>query len=239
MVQSIAVNIYNYWIKAENAPLQNPIVLRTPTFQRFKFTVQPLRGALTPQKVGLTYCWMLFSIVNPGGRWPGQVTGNIIERNNQQRITIGKITIDHDPSGVAPPPASVIRREMRWARCFIKVLQAPVIHYPTERVTEDPRFNPGSEDSRKISFTCNSEGLADRLDLFIYRAAIIQQLKWVEFMRSLLTWSTTVATVSDYRRRQFVVRGKLVAEISVYMQPGVGDAEPDGSSISNAPTAEA
>ncbi|KAL9009136.1 MAG: hypothetical protein Q9173_005812 [Seirophora scorigena] len=239
LVQSIAVNIYNYWINTENAPLQGPIVVRTPTFRRFKFTVQPLGAALTPQKTGLTYCWMLFSIVNPGGRWPGHVTGNIIEGNNQQRITIGKINVDNDPGAVAPAPASVVRREMRWARCFTKVLQAPIIHYPTERVTDDPRFNPGPEASRKISFSCDSEGLADRLDLFIYRAAITQQLKWVEFVRNLLAWNIRVATLQDYSRRQFMVRGRLVAEISVYMQPGVGDAEPDGSSTAKVPTAEA
>ncbi|KAL8654098.1 MAG: hypothetical protein Q9210_001726 [Variospora velana] len=254
------MNIYYPWRDLVNQPLTTETVLRPQPFPQFKFTTRPSlkQGtALTPQKVGLAYCWMLFTLLRID-RWPGHVWGVIFEGNNQQRIDVGSVRVDNDPNvaeqatagpgATLPAPADPgadstgglsawFRFEQRWARCFLTSLQLPIVHYPQHLVTNDPAFapKPGIQTHR---FPCRSPGLADRLDLFIYPAAYAgspQQLTWDGMMKFLINWNIKVAAGrEDGYITKFVVGNVLIAEISVYMQPGVGEKEWEGFSVAPA-----
>ncbi|KAI4287631.1 MAG: hypothetical protein L6R35_003107 [Caloplaca aegaea] len=264
------MNIYYPWRDLVNQPLMTETVLRPQPFFQFKFTTRPsmTQGtALTPQKVGLAYCWMLFTTLQRDS-WPGHVRGVIFEGNNQRRIDVGSVRVDNDPNvaeqatagpgatlpatadpnAAEPVPADPgadstgglsawFRFEQRWARCFTTSLQLPIVHYPQHLVMDDPAFapKPGIQTHR---FPCRSSGLADRLDLFIYPAAYApspQQLTWDRMMKFLINWNTKVAAGrEDGRRTQFVEGNVLIAEISVYLQPGIGENEWEGFSVAPA-----
>ncbi|KAI4124936.1 MAG: hypothetical protein LQ341_007017 [Variospora aurantia] len=253
------MNIYYAWRDSVNQPLMTETVLRPQPFPQFKFTTRPsmTQGtALTPQKVGLAYCWMLFTMLQRDG-WPGHVRGVIFEGNNQRRIDVGSVRVDNDPNvaeqatagpgatlpatadpnAAEPVPADPgadstgglsarFRLEQRWARCFTTSLQLPIVHYPQQLVMNDPAFapKPGIQTHR---FRCRSSGLADRLDLYIYPAAYapsLQQLTWDRMMKFLIRWINKVAAGrEDGRITKFFEGNVLIAEISVYLQPGVGE----------------
>lgn len=239
LVQSIVLSIYNAWKDTANMPLAQPQVTRARPFAQFKFSTWPLLpNRLTPQKIGLTYCWMLYSILQLD-RWPGHARAVISEqrRDEQQKQQIGVIDVDNDLSVREPvsasPGANVtgelsipeFQEAQRWARCFLTTLQLPIVHSPAQRVTDDPTFSP-RPGVQKHSFPCRTAGVADRLDLFIYPAANAgspHELTWEGMIRSLITWNTRYAAGQEGGRSTQIVRnGVLIAEISVYLQPGVG-----------------
>ncbi|KAL8935776.1 MAG: hypothetical protein Q9216_005262 [Gyalolechia sp. 2 TL-2023] len=230
------LNIYNAWRDTLNQPLAAAQVTRMQPFGQFKFSTYPLLpGRLTPQKLGLTYCWMLYTLLQLE-QWPGHTRAVI----NEQRQQIGVIDIDNErrvgkPASASPGVATVgdlsnpwSQLAHRWARCLLTVLQLPITHAPQQAVTNDPQFAP-KPGIPKYSFPCRTPGLADRLDLFIYPAANAgspTQLTWEGMIRSLITWTTRVAAGEDGgASTKIVSHNVLIAEISVYHQPNVGGDE--------------
>lgn len=231
LIQSIVMGIYNSWRDEANRPLTQPYATRSNPFTQFKFTVWPLVArSLTPEKVGLTYCWMLFSMLQLD-RWPSH-TATVIKEYTQQ---IGAIDITIEPIAGAPsvPDNSGVnitndllnsdfKREQRWARCFLAAFQLPIIHYPAQLVTTDPHFAP-RPGIQKYPFSCGTPEFADRVDLFIYPAANAgspTQLTWDAMARNLITWLTQVASRQDAARSfQMFQSNVLVAEVSMYLQP--------------------
>lgn len=180
---------------------------------------------------------MLFSMLQLD-RWPSH-TASVIKEQAQQ---IGAIDITTEPRNEEPVPTSSsvnitgdfsdpdFRRQQRWARCFLTTLQLPIVHFPALPVTSDPYFAP-RPGIPKYPFPCRSPGFADRVDLFIYPAANVgspTQLTWDGMARNLINWMTQVAG-DQVRTRSFKMfqSNVLVAEVSMYLQPGDGVDETD------------
>ncbi|KAL8679876.1 MAG: hypothetical protein Q9186_003896 [Xanthomendoza sp. 1 TL-2023] len=240
MAASIYSFVYKSWIDTANRPITQNIAQRGTPFGQFDFHFYPsLRqgAALTPVKTGLTFVTILDKMAS-APRWPTHVRAIMSEGVGEQEIKLGRIDIDNDPEasksvatdrGANNPIAQILRH--RWLRCLVTTTTLPLARSPQGFVTDHPKFSPKPEVS-KYSLSCGNQGAADRIDLFIYPAAnrgSPQQLTWRDMMRWLIIWiARFAADMDEGRSAGYTVEGVLLAEISVFIQPGVGSDQSIG-----------
>ena len=110
----------------------------------------------------------------------------------------------------------------RWLNCFQQLHRLGLPEKPYDLVTAGPMFPPKPE-VHKYSFNCGNPGAADRVDFFIYptaNAGGVSQLRWDDVMLILQNWILRVASGTDTGSSTQIYRaGKLVAEVSIYVQP--------------------
>ncbi|KAI4236341.1 MAG: hypothetical protein L6R40_006180 [Gallowayella cf. fulva] len=237
LAASIVSSIDHLWRDTSNRPITDPVAERLEPFEQFDFHVSPSmrRGPeLTPVKVGLGYCWILNGLTQQQ-LWPGHIRAILYEGIDQQKKWIGSMNVDHDGEVAGTDPAgrdtdgnsglSSPGTPQRWLKCFQKVMLLSVVHSPLDRVTDTPVLSPKPV-AHKYSWPCGSVGVADRVDFFIYPAANAgspHQLTWEKLMSQLVPWLIRVASDRDRAGLvQFHENGVLLAEMTVFIQPGAG-----------------
>ena len=223
-----------------NPPLARPLTNRQAPFYQFIYHIQPSLTpgtALTPQKIAVTSCWILHILIEAES-WPGHVLAGIYDGISQLKLLVGTLQIDNSPQSAGPVPLIAGERKItgglpdtpnniqkRWLRCFQGALHHTITRWPSFPVTNDPEFVPQPGGTR-YAWPCYSPLVRDRFDLFIYpdaHAGQPHELTWEKLMRFLLTWSIGVAQGTDMgRSSRFVEGGKLIVEVSIFVQ-GYGE----------------
>ena len=244
LAESIAMTVYYAWKDIANLPLTQQLVERQLPFDQFEFRIQPSLNpgtALTPLKIGLASCWIFRGLLEVD-RWPGHALAMLYEGRQDQFI--GSINIDHAPFTSKPVPASdgansssglsysPLPIQQRWLRCFLTIMQIPIVHSPADFVTDEPKLS-AKPNVERYFWSCGMPGLADRVDLLIFPAANAgspQQLRWRELMRFLLFWIIRVARNEGRSDSADLVEdGVLIATVSFHIPRLPGSDEWDGN----------
>lgn len=221
-------------------PLTRPLTKRQAPYSQFIYHIRPsqVRGTvLTPQKIGVTSCWILNNLIE-AETWPGHVLAGIYDGVGSLKLLVGSVQIDNSPqvtepvsliggkgkiTGGLPDTPNIIQK--RWLRCFQGALHHSITRWPSFPLTNDPEFVPQPGGTR-YTWPCYSPLVRDRFDLFIYpdaNAGQPHQLTWEKLMKFLLTWSIAVAQGTDSGRSSKLVEGgKLIVEVSISLQ-GYGE----------------
>ncbi|KAL8902876.1 MAG: hypothetical protein Q9171_007576 [Xanthocarpia ochracea] len=238
------MTVYYAWKDIANLPLTQQLVERQLPFDQFEFRIQPSLNpgtALTPMKIGLASCWIFRGLLEVD-RWPGHALAMLYEGRQEQFI--GSINIDHAPFTSKPVPASdgansssglsysLIPIQQRWLRCFLRIMQIPIVHSPADFVTDEPELS-AKPNVERYYWSCGMPGMTDRVDLLIFPAANAgspQQLRWREMMRFLLFWIIRVARNQGRSDSADLVEdGVLITTVSFHIPRLAGSDEWDGN----------
>lgn len=227
--------IHSIWRQPNNEPVVKTIVERMKPFYNWEYRVTPTqwprkRQLLTPEKIGLalfTTFWEMTKL----DRWPGHTKTRIFESNAPSlpyTDQIGTVDLNNMPRAEDTSSANNVTAlevslwPKRWLNCFQQLHRLGLPEKPYDLVTAGPMFPPKPE-VHKYSFNCGNPGAADRVDFFIYptaNAGGVSQLRWDDVMLILQNWILRVASGTDTGSSTQIYRaGKLVAEVSIYVQP--------------------
>ena len=223
-MMSIATAIYYSWTDTANFQIRVHTVARRIPFPDFLYTITPsLRRytVLTPYKIGIAYCWILFGALERPV-WPGYINAEISEPNvgwtgtlevinspqntvtaplQQQVQALERILFANETySSVAQssPRSNTLavsrQFERRWFTCLFRTLLYIIKNaFPSSVLEVLPP--PASGDST-YHFNCDAgSGNKDQTNISIYANARRDryQLTWNSLAKTLLLYGTRVA----------------------------------------------
>ncbi|KAL8833663.1 MAG: hypothetical protein Q9170_004149 [Blastenia crenularia] len=98
LVISLAVQVYGYWIMADDTPVTRQIRKQEEApFQDFWHQITPVGNSLTTQKLGIAYCWALMYAVSMDIT-SANLKVTINEESHGLIVSIGSVDIIYNPA---------------------------------------------------------------------------------------------------------------------------------------------